>query len=165
VEGSITTGERRAGCCCCCWSLAGLVSEGGLDLASFRASEPGAAGGGSRGTVLSVLVLVTRRNSGPLGLVVVDDGLVGVGGGSEALDAIYGWIHGGMVTDALRDGGRAGIMAVGFGPLDNRARRQDQPLRLGTSVPNRHAAQPLGSLHAQPEEILRLAVLGRPAAD
>jgi hypothetical protein len=66
--------------------------------------------------VLSVLVLVTRRNSGSLGLVVVDDGLVGVGGGSEALDAIYGWVDGGMVTDALRDGGSAGIMAVGFGP-------------------------------------------------
>jgi hypothetical protein len=92
-----------------------LVGDGGLDLISLRASNPGADGGGSSGIVLSVLVLVTRKKSGPEGLVAVDNGLVGVGGGSDALDARYGCMDGGMVTDALREGGRTGIMAFGLG--------------------------------------------------
>ncbi len=70
---------------------------------------PGAEGGGSDGMVLSVLVLVTRRKSGPVGLWVIGDCLVGDGGGSEALDGImYGWMDRGIVTDTARECGRTG---------------------------------------------------------
>jgi hypothetical protein len=75
----------------------------------------GADGGGSKGMVLSVLVLVTRRKSGPFGLVPVSDCLVGDGGGSEALDRMYGCMDLGMVTDALREGGIPCTTPV-FGP-------------------------------------------------
>ena len=116
VEGSISTGERRAGwcSCCCCWSpgaWAVLVGEEGLDFDFLEVSMPGADGGGSKGIVLSVLVLVTRRKRGPVGLCVVGDCLVGDGGGSVARDAMYGWMDRGMVTDIFRDGGRTGSRA------------------------------------------------------
>jgi hypothetical protein len=114
VEGSIRTGERRAVWCWCSWSLSAgtvLVGDEGVDFDFLEVSIPGADGGGSRGIVLSVLVLVTRRKSGPVGLCVVGDNLVGEGGGSEALDAMYGWIDRGIVTDTLRDGGMTGRRA------------------------------------------------------
>jgi hypothetical protein len=75
----------------------------------------GADGGGSKGMVLSVLVLVTRRKSGPFGLLPVSDCLVGDGGGSEALDTVYGCMDLGMVTDVLREGGIPGSTPV-FSP-------------------------------------------------
>jgi hypothetical protein len=116
VEGRRMTGERRRCCCCCCccccwaWSVGSwvvvLFGEAGLDWVSLRMLSAGADGGGSRGMVLSVLVLVTRRKSGPVGFWVVGDCLVGDGGGSEALEVMYGWIDLGIVTDTLREGGR-----------------------------------------------------------
>jgi hypothetical protein len=66
--------------------------------------------------VLSVLVLVSRRKSGPVGLGLFGDCLVGDGGGSEALDVMmYGWMDRGMVTDILREG-EVDDMGTGLGP-------------------------------------------------
>ena len=120
VEGSGRMGDRRGwDCWCCCGWLLGvgvdLVGDAGLScLASRRISRPGAEGGGSKGIVLSVLVLVTRRNSGPVGLWVAGDCPAGDGGGSEALDGMYGWIDRGIVNDTARECGRTG-RTLGFG--------------------------------------------------
>jgi hypothetical protein len=66
--------------------------------------------------VLSVLVLVSRRKSGPVGLGLVADCLVGDGGGSEALDVMmYDWMDRGMVTDMLREG-EMDDTGTGLGP-------------------------------------------------
>lgn len=102
VEGSIRMGERRG------LLTSSTVLVGGetdFRLVSLKTSRPGAVGGGSKGIVLSVLVLVTRRKRGPLGLLVVGDCLVGDGGGSEARDGYprYGCIELGIVTDTLRE--------------------------------------------------------------
>lgn len=110
MEGSIRTGERRAGGLPAVCVV--LVGEDGLLFASLKTSRPGAEGGGSKGIVLSVLVLVTRRKSGPVGLWFVGDILVGDGGGSEALDAMHGWMNRGMVTDIFRG---CGMTDVGQG--------------------------------------------------
>jgi hypothetical protein len=89
-----------------------------MRLASLRASRPGAVGGGSKGIVLSVLVLVILRKRGPFGLLEVGDGLVGDGGGSEAPDGFhsrYGCIDLGIVTDTLRER-RFPVVEYGLGP-------------------------------------------------
>lgn len=102
VEGSNMVGERRGWSSVCCLVVVGEKAPG---AASRKMSRPGAAGGGSKGIVLSVLVLVRRRKRGPFGLLEVGDCRGGDGGGSDALDgyARYGCTGVFVVTDTRRE--------------------------------------------------------------
>jgi len=83
VEGSNRTRERRAENCRAVVACAALLGGACLYVDVLIPSMLGTKGGGSMGIVLRVLVLVTRRNVGPVGILTPGDCLVGDGGGSE----------------------------------------------------------------------------------